>query len=423
MEKIMLAANEHFICAAPHRFDAANYKRDFPALNQAIHGKPLVYLDSAASAQKPRQVIEALSRFYSHDYANVHRGVHDLSQRATDKFEQARETVRRFINAKHVSEIVFCRGATEAINLVAHSFGQKFLKAGDEVLITELEHHANIVPWQSLRDTIGITLKIAPINTDGEITLSAIEAAVTPRTKLISIAHISNALGTILPVAEIIAFAKSKNIPVLLDGCQAVPHCAVDMQKLGCDFYVFSGHKVFGPTGIGVLYGKKKWLEDMPPYQTGGGMIASVTFEKTTFKHAPEKFEAGTPAIAEAVGLAAAIEYISTIGMERIAAYEHELLSYALEKMRGIKGVKIIGNAKNRAAIISFVLENAHAHDVGTILDREGVAVRTGHHCTQPLMEKLGVASTARASFAFYNTREDVDALVNALHKVREIFA
>lgn len=415
-------ASEAFACAAPKCFDAAQYRRDFPALDQAIHGAPLAYLDSAASAQKPRQVIEAISRFYSRDYANVHRGVHTLSQRATDKYEAARETVRRFINAGKTSEIVFCRGATEAINLVAASWGRTFLKAGDEIILTELEHHANIVPWQVLRDETGIVLKIAPVTPDGDVPLAHIEKLITPRTKLIALAHISNALGTILPVKDVVALAHARGIAVLVDGCQAVPHMKVDVRDLDCDFYVFSSHKLFGPTGVGVLYAKAEHLDAMPPYQTGGGMISSVSFEKTTYKPAPEKFEAGTPAIAETVGLAAAIDYVSTIGMERIAAYESGLLDYALERLHGVNALRLIGNAPHRAAILSFVMENAHAHDVGSILDRCGVAVRTGHHCTQPLMEKLGVASTTRASFAFYNTRADVDALVDGLNRVREIF-
>lgn len=418
-----LKPNALFSCAEPLMFDAAKYRADFPALQQKVHGTPLVYLDNAASAQKPKQVLEAMQRFYEQDYANVHRGVHELSQRASAHYEQARETMRRFINAKKASEIVFCRGATEAINLVAASWGRSFLKAGDEVLITELEHHANIVPWQMLREQIGIVLKVAPIAEDGDVPLAHIEAALTPKTKLIALAHVSNTLGTVLPAQAIVALAKSKNIPVLFDGCQAAPHQKIDVQALDCDFYAFSGHKLYGPTGIGVLYAKQKWLEVMPPYQTGGGMIESVSFAKTTFKQAPEKFEAGTPAIVEAVGLAAAIDYLSTIGLDRIAEYEHSLLEYAVQRLSAVNSLKIIGNAPHKAAIISFIMETAHAHDVGSILDQYGVAVRTGHHCTQPLMEKLGLASTTRASFAFYNTKEDVDALVQALEKVREVFA
>jgi cysteine desulfurase/selenocysteine lyase len=417
------APNEAFACAAPRTFDAEKYRRDFPALAQNIHGSRLVYLDSAASAQKPRQVLEALTRFYENDYANVHRGVHTLSQRATNGFEQSRETVRRFLSAKKVSEIVFCRGATDAINLVAASWGRAFLQAGDEVLVTELEHHSNLVPWQVVCAEKGAALKVVPITPEGDVPLVHFEKAITPKTKLIALAHISNALGTILPVKEVIALAHARGIKVLVDGCQAVPHMKVDVRDLDCDFYAFSSHKLFGPSSVGVLYGKEELLNAMPPYQTGGGMITSVSFEKTTYKDAPERFEAGTPPIAEAVGLAAAIDYVSTIGLERIAAYEQGLLVYALEKLRGVNSLRLIGEAPHRSGILSFVMENAHAHDVGSILDRCGVAVRTGHHCTQPLMERLGVASTTRASFAFYNTKEDVDALVDGLGKVREFFA
>lgn len=416
-------SNELFACAAPSGFDAEKYRADFPALAQTIHDRPLVYLDNGASAQKPRQVLEAMTRFYENDYANVHRGVHTLSQRATNAFERARETVRRFIHAQHESEIVFTRGATEAINLVAHSWGRTFLKAGDEVLVTELEHHANIVPWQMLAKEKGIVLKTIPITDEGDVPMQHVLDAITPRTKLISVAHISNALGTILPVEDIVRAAKAKGIPVLLDGCQAAPHMPVDVQELDCDFYTFSGHKIFGPTGIGVLYGRKEWLERMPPYQTGGDMIETVSFKDgTTFAAPPSRFEAGTPAIAEAVGLASAIEYISTIGLARIAAYENELLAYATEKLRGINSLRLIGTAPRKAAILSFIMEHAHPHDVGTILDRCGVAVRTGHHCAQPVMERLSVPATTRASLAFYNTKADVDALVAALHEVREMF-
>ncbi len=418
-----LKSCEMFSCAAPQGFDAAKYARDFPALDQNVHNTRLVYLDNAASAQKPRQVLEALTRFYENDYANVHRGVHMLSQRATDKFEHARETVRRFINAESHAEIVFTRGATEAINLVAHSWGGTFLKAGDEILITELEHHANIIPWQVIAEKTGAVLKAVPIIDQGDVRIEDVAAHITPKTKMIAVAHISNALGTILPVQEIIALARSKgDIAVLIDGCQAVPHMKVDVQALDCDFYVFSGHKVFGPSGIGALYGKAKWLNKMPPYQTGGGMIETVTLAKTTYKPAPERFEAGTPAIAEAVGLGAAIEYIAAIGVERIAAYEHELLEYALEKIARVNSVRVI-RPQQQASIISITMDGVHPHDIGSILDRAGVAVRTGHHCAQPLMARLGVAATTRISFAFYNTKEDVDALIKGLDHVREIFA
>ncbi len=419
----MTTAHELFACAAPQSFDAEKYRADFPALHQHVHGAPLVFLDNAASAQKPKQVLETLTRIYSNDYANVHRGVHTLSQRATDAFERARETVRRFINAKSTDEIVFTRGATESINLVATSWGRTFLKSGDEVLITELEHHANIVPWQMLEKEMGIVLKPVRIEDNGDVLVENVKASITPRTKLISIAHVSNALGTLLPVEEIIAFAKSKNIPVLLDGCQAVSHMKVDVQALGCDFYVFSSHKLYGPTGVGVLWGKKDILNKMPPYQTGGDMIEVVSFKGTTFKNAPHRFEAGTPAIVEVIGLGSAIEYISTIGIERIATYENDLLDYATKQLSRINSLKIIGTAPNKAAIISFVMENAHPHDIATILDRHGIAVRAGHHCAQPLMERLGVVATTRASFAFYNTFAEVDALVAGIKKVQEIFA
>lgn len=411
-----------FACATPQRFDADKYRADFPGLHQTIHGAPLVFLDNAASAQKPKQVLEALTRLYSNNYANVHRGVHTLSQRATDAFERSRETVRRFINAKSVDEIIFTRGATEGINLIAHSWGRTFLKRGDEVLITELEHHANIVPWQMLEKEIGIVLKPVRIEDNGDVLIENVKAAITPRTKLISVAHVSNALGTILPVEAIIAEAKSKNIPVLLDGCQAISHMPVDVQALGCDFYVFSSHKLYGPTGVGVLWGKKDILNKMPPYQTGGDMIEVVSFKGTTFKTAPHRFEAGTPAIAEVVGLGAAIEYVSTIGLQRIANYENELLEYATQQLSRINSLRIIGTAPNKASIISFVMENAHPHDIGTILDGHGIAVRAGHHCAQPVMERLNVPATTRASFAFYNTFAEVDALVAGIKKVQEIF-
>lgn len=407
----------------PANFDAAAYAQDFPALQQKVHGMPLVYLDNGASAQKPRQVLEAMTRFYSHDYANIHRGVHALSQRATDAYEQARTTIQHFIHASSADEIIFTRGATESINLVAASWGRHFLKAGDEVLVTELEHHANIVPWQMLAQEKGIVLKTIAITDSGEVPLAHVAAAITPRTKLISVAHVSNALGTVLPVAAIIKQAKSHNIPVLLDGCQAVSHLAVDVQALDCDFYVFSSHKLFGPTGIGVLYGKRHWLEQMPPYQTGGDMIASVSFSGTTFREPPHRFEAGTPAIAEVIGLAAAIDYVTAIGLDRIGAYEQALLEYATQQLRRINSLRIIGTAPDKAALISFIMENAHPHDIGTILDHSGIAIRAGNHCAQPVMERLNLPSTARASFAFYNSFADVDALVAGLRKVQELFA
>jgi cysteine desulfurase/selenocysteine lyase len=415
--------NELFACAAPQIFNVEQYRQDFPILKQQVHGKPLVYLDTAASAQKPRMVIEAMQRFMEQDYANIHRGVHELSQRATAKYEAVRETIRRFINAQTDHEIVFTRGATEAINLVAHSWGRTFLKAGDEVVLTSLEHHANIVPWQMLRDSIGIILKIVPVTAEGDVRLEDVKAVLSPRTKLLAVAHISNALGTVLPVAEIIKLAHAAGALALIDGCQAISHQAVDVRALDADFYVFSGHKLYGPTGIGVLYGKYDLLQSMPPYQGGGDMIASVTFEKTTYKDAPHRFEAGTPAIVEVIGLGAAIDYISTIGLDRIHAHEQDLLDYATQKLGLMNSIKIIGTSKNKAAIISFTMQGAHPHDIGTILDRMGVAVRAGHHCAQPLMEHLGLVATARASFGLYNTKADVDALVTSIQKVQEIFA
>jgi cysteine desulfurase/selenocysteine lyase len=420
--------DEIFACAAPQSFDAEQYRKDFPILGEMIHGHPLVYLDNAASTQKPRMVIEAMSRFMESDYANIHRGVHELSMRATDKYEAARETARRFIHAKRAEEIIFTRGGTEAINLVAATWGRKYLRAGDEVVLTTLEHHSNIVPWQMLREEIGIVLRVVPVTDAGEVRIEDVKAAITPRTKLVAVAHVSNVLGTVLPVAEIVKLAHAVGALTLIDGCQGVAHLAVDVQELDADFYAFSGHKLYGPTGIGVLYGKYALLESMPPYQGGGGMIASVTFEETTYREPPFRFEAGTPAITEAIGLAAAIDYVSTIGLPRIARYETRLLAYALEKLRAFNSVKIIGDADaghpvDKAGVISFTMQGAHPHDIGTILDRHGVAIRAGHHCAQPLMERFGVPATARVSFSLYNTKADVDALIAALKKVEEIFA
>ncbi len=416
-------ADELFACAAPRIYMAEQYRKDFPVLDQKIHDHPLVYLDNAASAQKPRMVMDAMTRFMENDYANIHRGVHELSVRATDKYEAVRGTVRRFINAAHDDEIIFVRGATDAINLVAASWGRTFLKAGDEIILTTLEHHANIVPWQMLRDSIGIKLVVVPITPEGDVRIEDVKAAFTSRTKLVSVAHVSNALGTVLPVAEIIKLAHEHNALALIDGCQAVSHMPVDVRGLDADFYVFSGHKLYGPTGSAILYDKREILKQMPPYQGGGDMIASVSFKETTYKEPPHRFEAGTPAITEIIGLGAAIEYVSTIGLNRIARHENELLAYATEKLRAINSLKIIGTTPNKAGIISFTMEGAHPHDIGTILDRQGVAVRAGHHCAQPLMEFLGIAATARASFGLYNTKADVDALVAALRKVQEIFA
>ncbi|SET89908.1 cysteine desulfurase [Stigmatella erecta] len=406
-----------------HGLDVARVRADFPILLQEVRGRPLVYLDSAASAQKPQAVIDALVRFYTHDNANVHRGVHLLSERATEAFEDAREKVRRFLKARESKEIVFVRGTTEAINLVAQTFGRKHVGPGDEVLITGLEHHANIVPWQLLCEQQGATLKSVPVNEHGELVLEALDALLTPRTRILALTHVSNALGTVVPVKELIRRAHAKGVPVLVDGAQAVTHFPVDVQDLDCDFYAFSGHKLFGPMGIGVLYGKKELLEAMPPYQGGGDMILSVTLEKTVYNRIPYRFEAGTPDVAGAVGLGAAIDYLEALGLEAIAAHDRELLAYAEEALGAVPGIRILGRAKERSGVVSFVMQDIHPHDIGTILDREGVAIRTGHHCAQPLMKCFGVAATARASLALYNTREDVDALVRGLHKVREVFA
>ncbi len=416
--------DEVFACSAPQAFKVEQYRKDFPILSEMIHGKPLVYLDNAATTQKPRMVIEAMQRFMESDYANIHRGVHELSQRATNKYEAARETVRRFLNAKRAEDIVFVRGGTEAVNLVAATWGRKFLKEGDEIVLTTLEHHSNIVPWQMLRDEKGIKLRIVPVTDSGEVRIEDVKAAITSRTKLVAVAHVSNVLGTVLPAAEIIKLAHAAGALALIDGCQAVARIPVDVQAFDADFYVFSGHKIYGPTGIGVLYGKHDLLESMPPYQGGGGMIASVTFDETTYRETPFRFEAGTPAITEAVGLAAALDYVSTIGLARIGRHEDALLDYASEKLRAINSVKIIGDGKHaKAGVLSFTMQGAHPHDIGTILDRHGVAIRAGHHCAQPLMERFGVPATARASFGLYNALAEVDALADALKKVQEIFA
>jgi cysteine desulfurase/selenocysteine lyase len=408
--------------ATPKPLDLARIRQDFPILSRTAYGKRLVFLDSAASAQKPKPVIDAERAVYEREYANVHRGVYWLSERATDAFEAARETVRRLLNARTRREIIFVRGATEAINLVAQSYGRTALKEGDEVLITHMEHHANIVPWQMLRDEKGIVLKVAPIDDAGELDLPAFERLIGPRTKLISVTQVANALGTVLPVAEIMRLAKVNGIRVLIDGCQAVPHRTVDVQALDCDFYVFSGHKLYGPTGIGALYGKEELLDAMPPWQGGGDMIRSVTFEKTEYNDLPWKFEAGTPHIAGAIGLAAAIDYVDTIGYDAIGAHERDLLAYATAALQEIEGVRLIGTPKHRSGVISFVLDGVHPHDIGTVIDREGICVRAGHHCAQPVMARFGVAATVRASIGLYNGRDDADALVAGLHKVREIF-
>ena len=404
-------------------FDVARVREDFPILRQEVYGKPLVYLDNAASAQKPRQVIGAMSHALETCYANVHRGAHYMSQHATDAYEQARNKVQAFLGAERPEEIIFTHGATEAINLVATSYGQGFLKEGDEVVLSVLEHHANIVPWQLLRERTGIEIKVAPIDDDGNFLFDEFEKLLTPRTKMVAITHISNALGTITPIAAIIKAAHAVGAKVLVDGCQAAPHQHLDVRALDADFYVFAPHKIYGPTGIGVLYGKADLLNAMPPYQGGGEMIRKVTFEETTFQDIPHRFEAGTPPIVEAIGLGAAVDYLSAIGQAAVEAHEAGLLGYATERLADIPGLTIIGRAREKASIVSFVMEGAHPHDIGTVIDRAGVAVRAGHHCAQPLMERFGLSATARASFGLYNTREEVDALADALAKVREIFA
>jgi len=403
-------------------FDVERIRADFPILAEKVHGKPLVFLDSGASAQKPRAVIDAMTRMYEKTYANVHRGIYHLSQAATDEFEKAREAVARFIGTPDGREIVFTRNATEAINLVAYSWGTHFLKPGDEVLISHLEHHANLVPWQLLRDRHGIVLKVAPIDDSGALDWEEFLRLAGPRTKLVAMAHVSNTLGTVLPVADIIRVAHERGAKVLIDGSQAVQHMPVDVKTLDADFYVFTGHKLYGPTGIGVLYAKAELLEAMPPWQGGGDMILSVTFDKTEFNDIPHKFEAGTPAFVEAAGLRAAIEYVEGIGIDAIAAHEHDLLAYATERLKSINSLRIIGEAEGKAGVISFVLDGIHPHDIGTILDREGIAVRVGQHCAHPVMDRFGVPATVRVSFGLYNTRAEVDALCAGLQRVREIF-
>jgi cysteine desulfurase/selenocysteine lyase len=404
--------------------DVERVRRDFPILaNVHPHGKPLVFLDSAASAQMPRPVLDRIVYYRTHEHANIHRGVHTLSQRATEAYEEARRKVQRFINAREDREVIFTSGTTDAVNLVANGFGRAFVGAGDEIVLTHLEHHANIVPWQMLCEDVGARLRVVPINDAGELDVAEYERLLSERTKLVAITHVSNALGTINPVREMVAMAHRRDIPVLVDGAQAVPHMAVDVQSLDCDFYCFSGHKMFGPTGIGVLFGKAALFERMRPYKGGGDMILSVSFEKTTYNVIPHKFEAGTPPIEGAIGLGAAIDYLGTIGMDRIAAHEHALLEYATASIETLPGVRILGTAREKAAVVSFVVQGVHPHDLGTLLDHEGVAVRTGHHCAQPVMTRFGVPATARASFAFYNTFSEVDALVAAVRKVQEMFA
>jgi cysteine desulfurase/selenocysteine lyase len=404
-------------------FDVERIRKDFPILSRTVNGRPLVYLDSAATSQKPQAVIDRIGRYYAEENSNVHRGVHYLSQLATREYEDARVRIQRFINAAESHEIIYTDGTTEGINTVALSYGRKYVHAGDEIIISALEHHSNIVPWQMLCELSGARLRVIPINDQGELLMEEYEKMLGPQVKIVAVNHISNALGTINPIKRIIELAHSQDIPVLIDGAQAAPHLKVDVRDLDCDFYVFSGHKMCGPTGIGVLYGKSYWLDAMPPVMGGGDMIASVTFEKTTYNTLPYKFEAGTPNIEGAVGLAEAIEYLSAVGLDQIAAYEHDLLQYATETIGAIPGVQIIGTAKEKASVLSFTLDNIHPHDIGTVLDQQGIAVRAGHHCAQPVMQRFQIPATARASFAFYNTREEIDALARALHEVIEVFA
>ncbi|MBR6132400.1 MAG: cysteine desulfurase [Bacteroidales bacterium] len=392
-------------------------REDFPILEQQVYKKPLVYLDNAATTQKPQVVIDAMKRYYETINSNIHRGVHCLSQQATEEFEKARRCVQQFINAAHDYEVIFTRGATESINLVASCFGRTFIGEGDEIIISAMEHHSNIVPWQFLCEERGAKLKVLPFDDDGVLCLDQLESLITPRTKIVAVTHVSNTLGTCNPVAEIIRIAHAHSVPVMLDGAQAVAHQPVDVQALDCDFYCFSGHKMYGPMGIGVMYGKEAWLNQMKPYQGGGEMISTVTFEKTTYNELPFKFEAGTPAVGDAIGLRTAIEYMQQIGIQNIARHEEELLQYATEKLQQINGLRIYGRAPHKAAVISFLIGNLHPYDVGVLLDHQGVAVRTGHHCTQPIMDRFGIPGTVRASFALYNTREEVDALVAAVER------
>jgi cysteine desulfurase/selenocysteine lyase len=403
-------------------FDVEAVRRDFPILGVSVHGKPLVYLDSAASAQKPRVVIDAERDLYERYYSNIHRGVHQLSVQSTDAYEAARGKVRSFLGARESREVIFVRGATEGINLVAQTLGRKNLRAGDEVLISGLEHHSNIVPWQILCEQTGAVLRIAPINDAGEIELDGYERLLGPRTKLVAVSHVSNALGTVNPVKRMTAMAHAVGAAVVIDGAQGAPHVALDMVDLDCEFYAFSGHKLYGPSGVGVLYGKAEWLEAMPPWQGGGDMIASVSFEKTTYNVIPHKFEAGTPNIAGVIGLGAAIDYVTALGIGAIAAHEDELLRHGTELLQAIPGLRLIGTARHKAGVLSFVLEGIHPHDIGTVLDYEGIAVRTGHHCAQPVMDRYGLTATTRASLACFNTRQELDALARGIHKVQEMF-
>ena len=403
-------------------YNVERIRADFPILHQNVHGHQLVYLDNAATTQKPRQVIDAISHYYERDNANIHRGVHTLSQRATDAYEHARRTAQEFLGAGDCREIIFVRSSTEAINLVAQTYGRKNLKLGDEVLITAMEHHSNIVPWQMICEEKQAKLRVAPINEAGELVLEDFERLLTSKTKLVAIAHLSNALGTINPVRQIVEMAHAKGIPVMVDGAQAAPRLPVNVRELDCDFYAFSGHKIYGPTGIGVLYGKLALLEAMPPYQGGGDMISSVAFERTVYNKVPHKFEAGTPDISGPIGLKAALDYVTRLGIENIERHENELLEYATKRVSALSGIRLIGTAKEKAGVLSFVMEGVHPHDIGTILDQEGIAIRTGHHCAQPVMERYGIPATARASLGLYNTTEEIDALVRGIKKVQEVF-
>jgi cysteine desulfurase/selenocysteine lyase len=404
-------------------WDVNKIREDFPVLSQMVNGKPLRYLDNAASSQVPNIVVERGSKYLEREHSNIHRGVHYLSQKATSAYEGAREKVKRFINAREAKECIFVRGCTEGVNLVASSYGRKFVGEGDEIIISQMEHHANIIPWQMLAEEKRARLRVIPMNGRGELIIEEYENLLNERTRIVAVSHVSNSLGTINPVKEMIQTAHKFGVPVLIDGAQSVPHFPVDVQDLDADFFTFSGHKMFAPTGSGVLYGKREWLDKMPPYQTGGGMIRTVTFEKTTFAPIPEKFEAGTPAIAANIGLGAAIDYLNSIDFEAATRYEHELLQYATEKLSAIEGVRLIGTAREKASVLSFTIENVHPHDIGTILDQNGIAIRAGHHCAQPVMQFFDVPATARASFAFYNTREEVDVLADAIQKVIEVFA
>ena len=404
-------------------WDAEKIRKDFPVLSQSVNGKPLVYLDNGASSQVPQMVIDRGSKYLAEEHSNIHRGVHYLSQHATTAYEAAREKVKRFINAREAKECIFVRGTTEGVNLVAYSYGRKFINEGDEILVSQMEHHSNIIPWQIVAEERGARVVMIPMNERGDLIIDEYENLLSERTKIVAVTHVSNSLGTINPVKEMIATAHKFGVPVLVDAAQSVPHFPVDVQDLDADFFVFSGHKMFGPTGSGVMYGKREWLDQMPPYQTGGGMIRTVSFDGTTFAPIPDKFEAGTPAIAAGIGLGAAIDYINAIDFDAAAAYEHELLEYATERLADIPGVKIIGTATNKASVLSFTIDGIHPHDIGTILDQQGIAIRAGHHCAQPVMQFFDVPATARASFAFYNTKEEVDKLADAVQKVIEVFA